>query len=146
MRIQRVGDHQLPLPQRIARGAPGWRLQASEGTVIDPGEVAKIPTGFAWEIDPASAKGIPDIGIPTMEFGMIRDLSSGPQQGRVVEAGVVDGDCRREIHVYMRNHGTERVEIVAGDFIAQMIVMVAAVYPLEESDSLSEPESPPEDL
>lgn len=132
MRIKRIGDHQLPIPSRGSRGSVGWDLSSVGDHQIFPGQAVKIGTGFAWEIDPASADEVPDIGIPTLEFGLIRDRSSGPDQGRVVEAGVVDGDYRGEVKVTIRNHSEEPIHIMAGERIAQMIILVAAVYPLEE--------------
>jgi dUTP pyrophosphatase len=132
VRIKRIGNHKLPLPSRATHGSVGFDLSAVEEHVIHPGQVAKIGTGFAWEIDAASDEEIPDLGIPTREFGLIRDRSPGPEQGRVVEAGIVDGDYRGEVRVFVRNHSTEPVCIMAGERFAQMVILVASVYALEE--------------
>jgi dUTP pyrophosphatase len=132
VRIKRIGDHTLPIPSRGTRGSAGWDLSAVSDHAIYPGKIAKIGTGFAWEIDVGSADEVPDIGIPTLECGLVRDRSSGPGMDRVVEAGLIDGDYRGEVIVTIRNHGEDVIQIKAGERIAQMIILVAAVYPLVE--------------
>ena len=131
MRIQKIGDHELPPPVRATPGSCGFDLQASSDAVVYPGTPTMIGTGYAWEIDLGYADGIPDVGIPVTEYGLIRDRSSLARRGLIVVGGIVDGDYRGEVKVLLLN-ATDQVQTIrTGDKIAQMIVSVAAIRPLE---------------
>lgn len=45
--VQRIGDHDWPLPMQQTAGAAGYDLRAVEATVLEPGQRKIIPTGFA---------------------------------------------------------------------------------------------------
>lgn len=131
--VRRIGDHNLPLPSR-AHASAGYDLASTQDRVIYPGEIAVIPTGFAWEI------------LPTVEqlhnvttFGLIRDRSGmATRTPLIVVAGVVDGDYRGEVGVALRNVGDEPYPIHVGDRIAQMILITAFTPALEEVQLLDE--------
>jgi dUTP pyrophosphatase len=137
MRVERIGEHTLPIPERKTELAGGYDLQAAEDVVIEPGAVGKVRTGFAWEIDaePPMVGGSrqPSL-IPTVNVGLIRDRSGiATKTDLFVVAGVVDGDYRGEVKVALRNTGAERVQIKQGERIAQMLIIVAYRWDLQEA-------------
>jgi dUTPase len=136
MRLKRIGTHDLPLPKRASDGACGFWLTAAITSSIPPGQTARIPTGFAWEIDASRAAGMPEIGIPTTEFGLIRDCNGLGPFGYVV-GSAVDGDDRGEVTVRVANIGDEPLHIKAGQRIGEIIIGVALIWGLEEVDEIA---------
>ncbi len=96
--------------------------------VLEPGERALLPTGLAMEIPPGYE-------------GQVR-----PRSGLALKKGValvnspgtIDADYRGEIGIIMINHGTEPIEIMPGDRIAQMIIAPVTRAALVEVDDLHE--------
>ena len=132
IRLTRIGEHDLPLPVRQP-GSAGYDLQAREKTLIYPGEVAAVGTGFAWEIETNPP-------LSRTSFGLIRDRSGLATRSSVfVVAGVVDGDYRGEVKVALRNGGESPFRVEPGSRIAQMVLLTALTPELDESeDGLAE--------
>lgn len=82
---------------------------AAHGVLLNPGDVAKILTGFCLEI-------------PHGYEGQIR-----PRSGMILnthlsfETGTVDQGYRGEVHVVVRNFGPRPYSIARGDRIAQLV-------------------------
>lgn len=132
MRVKRIGDHELSVPTRATAGAIGYDLSAAEGALIHPGRSAIIPTGFAWEIDPAS--DMPGGGtIPVLTGGIIRDRSSVAAAGLIVVGGIIDADYRGEVKVMLQNTGNEPVQIHKGEKIGQMLITSFLIWDLRET-------------
>ncbi len=103
-----------PLPVYKTKGAAGMDLMADleEDRVLQPGEIALIPTGIA-------------IALPTGYEAQIRARSGlAVKEGITLINGVgtVDEDYRGEIKVGLINLGQEPFCIQDGDRIAQMVV------------------------
>ena len=52
--------------------------------------------------------------------------------------GVIDADYRGEVHVCLRNNGTEPFTVVRGDRIAQLMFLPVLTAVFEETDELDE--------
>lgn len=82
--------------------------------IVHPGEVARIPTGYCWEI-------------PQGYVGIIKDRSSMAMQGLHCVAGVIDSSYRGEVCVLMTNLTNESIWIPQGFKIAQLLIV--AIHP-----------------
>ncbi|MHB1654574.1 MAG: dUTP diphosphatase [Desulfitobacteriaceae bacterium] len=122
---------QSALPVYATNGAAGVDLCASlDGeTVIQPGQVAKVPTGLAMEL--------PNPGIVALvcaRSGLAAKHGISLANG----VGVVDSDYRGEIQVLLINQGTEPFTIHAGDRIAQMLFIPILQAELEVVEELTD--------
>ena len=131
IQVQRIGNHDLPVPAQQTDGAAGYDLQLRANPVppehafyLSPGERIALPTGFAWKI-------------PRGFVGMIRPRSGlASREGLDVLAGVADADFRGEVKVILINHGTGVVKLRYGDRIAQMVVQACLQVDIAEVDEL----------
>lgn len=133
LRIVRL-DHGegLDLPAYQSDGAAGFDLAAAvapdEPMVLEPGERALVPTGFAFAL-PAGY-----------------EMQVRPRSGLAYRHGVtvlntpgtIDSDYRGEVSVILINHGRQPFRIVRGDRIAQGVVAPVAAANLVEVVALSE--------
>ena len=119
---------------------PGYMTEHAAGmdlcTVIDapvellPGERTLLPTGLAMEIPPGFE-------------GQVR-----PRSGLALKKGIalvnspgtIDADYRGEIGIIIINHGSEAVEFMPGDRIAQLIIAPVTQATLVEADDLNDSE------
>lgn len=117
---------------------PGYMTEHAAGmdlcTVIDapvilaPGERALLPTGLAMEIPPGYE-------------GQVR-----PRSGLALKKGIalvnspgtIDADYRGEIGIIIINHGSEEVEFLPGDRIAQLIIAPVTQATLVEVNDLDD--------
>ena len=117
------------LPRYMTAQAAGMDLHAclEQGQRLAPGERALIPTGLA-------------MAIPAGFEGQVR-----PRSGLALKKGVtlvnspgtIDADYRGEIGIIVINHGSEVLEIVGGDRIAQLVIAPvhqAELVPVETLD------------
>ena len=116
---------------------PGYMTEHAAGmdlcTVIDapvellPGERTLLPTGLAMEIPPGYE-------------GQVR-----PRSGLALKKGIalvnspgtIDADYRGEIGIIIINHGSEAVEFMPGDRIAQLIIAPVTQATLVEAKDLN---------
>ena len=97
------------LPIRQTPGAAGYDLHAMANTLV--GAVEIVSTGVA-------------AGIPEGHVGLIRDRSGlAAKHGITVLAGVIDSDYTGEIKVVLSCTKESPAVIVAGDRIAQLVVV-----------------------
>lgn len=119
---------------------PGYMTEHAAGmdlcTVIDasvellPGERTLLPTGLAMEIPPGFE-------------GQVR-----PRSGLALKKGIalvnspgtIDADYRGEIGIIVINHGSEAVEFMPGDRIAQLIIAPVTQATLVETNDLNDSE------
>jgi dUTP pyrophosphatase len=118
------------VPRYMTKHAAGMDLctVADEPVVLAPGERALLPTGLAMEIPPGYE-------------GQVR-----PRSGLALKKGIalvnspgtIDADYRGEIGIIIINHGSEAVEIMPGDRVAQLIVAPVTRAALVEVDGLND--------
>lgn len=119
------------IPARQTEGSAGYDLCAdlSEPLVLQPGDIAKVPTGIAIAIaDPGVA------GLVYARSGIASKHGIAP----INCVGVIDSDYRGELLVPLTNHGKEAFTIQHGDRIAQLIFAPVYTPVLEEVDELDE--------
>lgn len=117
----------LPLPAYQTDGAAGMDLAAAERVSIAPGEVARVPTGFAVEI-------------PQGFEGQIRGRSGLGSVGISIAQGVgtIDCDYRGEVVVLLANNGTGQLIIERGERMAQLVIAPVVQASVEEAAKLSD--------
>ena len=129
-RVRKCAGLDLPLPDFKTAGAAGIDLMACLETtlILGPGQVAKIPTGFAFYI------GDPDV------VAIMHPRSGLGSKGLVLGnlTGVVDSDYQGELNIVawnrlkstLRNQAYEHNNIVInpGDRIAQLL-FVPVLHP-----------------
>ncbi|MFQ5355684.1 MAG: dUTP diphosphatase [Mariprofundaceae bacterium] len=133
VRIQRlIHAEGLEMPHYASDQAAGMDLRAAvEDTImIEAGEQALIPTGFA-------------IALPAGFEAQIRPRSGlALKHGITVlnSPGTIDADYRGEICVILINHGANPFPIERGERIAQMIIAPVSHITWHEADSLEKTE------
>jgi dUTP pyrophosphatase len=125
-----IRDEGGQLPARHYADDAGVDLYVSEDTKIEPGTFVDVPTGIAVEIPPVC-------------WGMIKSRSSTlRQKGLLVHDGVIDPGWRGYLFAGVWNLTGEKVEVKAGERIAQLILFtnVTAMYEPAEVLALGESE------
>ena len=121
-------DPELPLPQRAHCGDAGIDLHARDDTILAPGEWGMVPTGIAVAIPEGHAGLVAPRSGMAARYGI--SVVNGP--------GVVDAGYRGELKVILINHGSEPIELVRGDRIAQLLVVPIGIPELVEVEELPE--------
>jgi len=120
----------FPLPEYATPASAGVDLRAVEKRVLQPGEIALVPTGMR-------------IALPVGYEAQVR-----PRSGLALKHGItlpnspgtIDADYRGEILVIMQNLGNAPFVIEPGDRIAQMVVAPVCRVGWVETDVLEETE------
>lgn len=120
--------HAFALPAYQSEHAAGMDLHAAVGgtIVIEPGQVAVVPTGLRLEIPPGYE-------------GQVRarsGLAAKHAVGVPNAPGTIDADYRGELKVLLINWGREPFALNRGDRIAQLVIARVARATLEEVDAL----------
>lgn len=118
----------LPLPARMTAHAAGFDLPAAvaESVIIGPGEIARIPLGFAMAVPVGyEAQVRPRSGLAS-RFGIT--LVNAP--------GTVDADYRGEVSVPLINLGREAFTVTRGMRVAQMLILPVPPVELVEAAEL----------
>lgn len=122
----------IPLPAYATDGAAAFDLAAAADVVIQPGEVALVPTGLV-------------VTVPTGMFLAILARSSTPLKRGLMVAngmGVVDSDyCGEhdEVKIAVLNIRPSAVTVTAGDRIAQGLILPAPRVEWQETAGTSTP-------
>ncbi len=129
VRIHRLSPS-ISLPRYESDGAAAFDLAASADTIIQPGQVALVPTGLVIEV-PAG-----------MFLGIFARSSTPLKRGLMVAngVGVVDSDyCGPgdEVKIAVLNFSPSPVHVAAGDRIAQGILLPAPRVVWEEADTIT---------
>ena len=114
----RVGDG-IPLPHAATAGSAGMDLRAALDAplVLQPGDTAMVPTGFAINIaDPQWCALI----VPRSGLGH----KHGLVMGNLV--GVIDADYQGPLLISCWNRGSQAYTIAVGDRIAQLLLVPVA--------------------
>ncbi len=121
---------EIPFPKQMSDAAAGMDVCAAveASVVIQPGERAMIPCGFA-------------MAVPQGYEVQVRPRSGlAWKKGITVlnTPGTIDADYRGEVKVVLINHGTEPFEIQKGERIAQLVVAEVPRVEVQIVDSLDE--------
>ncbi|MFK7760116.1 MAG: dUTP diphosphatase [Phycisphaerales bacterium] len=128
-------DERATIPQYQTQLAAGLDLAAClprhdmpELVTVNPGDIVKIPLGFACAI-PAGYEGQvrPRSGLAT-KHGL--SVPNAP--------GTVDADYRGEMFVALINLGRKPIEIIHGMRIAQLVIAPVSHATILEVDTLDE--------
>ena len=115
-------------PVRATTHAAGFDLCAPERVGIAPGKTYWVPSGIA-------------MAIPAGWVGLVWPRSGlAYKYGVDTLGGVIDADYRGEVKIGLINHGSETVEIKAGERVCQLVVQQylaasAVVDELPDADS-----------
>ena len=108
----------------------GYDVFALEAVVLEPRKTVRVRTGILVEARH------PDTGLP---LGLlVRDRSSMASRGIATTAGVIDAGYRGEVQIVMTNLGAERLELMAGEKVAQMIPVPVLTGVVEAAESLED--------
>jgi dUTP pyrophosphatase len=129
IKVKKLRPHAI-IPNYMTEHAAGMDLCTviEAPVVLAPGERILLPTGLAMEIPPGYE-------------GQVR-----PRSGLALKKGIalvnapgtIDADYRGEIGIILINHGTEAVEFMPGDRIAQLIIAPVTRVSLIESEVLDD--------
>lgn len=117
------------VPTYAHRGDAGLDLSTVEDVVLGPGERATAPTGLA-------------MAIPEGWVGLVHPRSGLARRHGVTVTnapGTIDAGYRGEVQVLLVNLGQERVDLAAGERIAQLLLQrvghaeVVEVHELEDT-------------
>ncbi len=131
VRITRL-ESAVALPDYQTSGAAGFDLASSTDMLIQPGEVALVPTGLVIEV-------------PRGHFlGLFARSSTPLKRGLMVAngVGVVDSDycgATDEIRIEVFNFTAAPVTIARGDRLAQGVIMPCVRATWEEARDASRP-------
>jgi len=114
LRIRPDDDADIPLPRYMTLQSAGMDIYAAvkKDIVLEKGEIALIPTGFA-------------IAIPKGFEAQIRPRSGLAVKhgiGLINSPGTIDSDYRGEVMIPAINLGTKKYTLKRGDRIAQMLI------------------------
>ena len=117
VRITRLRG-EVPIPEYQTAGAAGFDIAAAQDVVIEPRQVALVPTGLVIEVPPG------------MFLGILARSSTPIKRGLMVSngVGVIDSDyCgpADEVKIQVLNFTDSAVTVRAGDRIAQGIFLAA---------------------
>lgn len=131
IRFKRLAHGQdIQLPRYVTAGAAGMDIAAAvdQDVAIQPGEMAKIPTGFAVAIPAGHEMQIrPRSGLAFKH--MITVLNS---------PGTIDADYRGEVIVMLINHGKEPFVVKRGERVAQAVIAAAPQHETVEVEELDD--------
>ncbi|WP_027358031.1 dUTP diphosphatase [Desulforegula conservatrix] len=132
VRLRPDQDADIPIPRYMTPGSAGMDLCAAvnEDTVIEPGDIFLVPTGFAMAIPQGYEGEIrPRSGL-AVKFGIT--LINSP--------GTVDADYREEVKVAIINLGKAPFVLKRGDRVAQMLIKKVYQVTIDEVEKLSKTE------
>ncbi len=114
LRIRPNDDADIPLPRYMTPHSAGMDIYAAvkKDIVLEKGEIALIPTGFAMAIPEGFEAQIrPRSGL-AVKHGI----------GLINSPGTIDSDYRGEVMIPAINLGTKKYTLKRGDRIAQMLI------------------------
>jgi dUTP diphosphatase len=122
VRFQRLSEH-AQKPERAHEHDAGHDLRAAEAARLEPGERTSVGTGIA-------------VAIPEGHAGLVLPRSGLAARHGITltnAPGLIDPGYRGEVRVLLLNtDATQAFEIVAGDRIAQLVVVRAEQLSFEE--------------
>jgi len=118
----------LEMPAYQTDGSAGMDIRAAQDLVLEVGQTALVPTGFALQLpDDIEAQLRPRSGL-ALKFGLT--MLNSP--------ATIDPDYRGEVGVILSNLGHAPFEVRRGERIAQMVFARFERVQLEEVETLGE--------
>ncbi|MDL1983930.1 MAG: dUTP diphosphatase [Deltaproteobacteria bacterium] len=114
LRIRPKDDADIPLPRYMTPHSAGMDIYAAvkKDMILEKGEIALIPTGFAMAIPEGFEAQIrPRSGL-AVKHGI----------GLINSPGTIDSDYRGEVMIPAINLGNKKYTLKRGDRIAQMLI------------------------
>ena len=129
IRIKKLHPNAI-LPTYGSVEAAGADLYAclDEPMIVEPGQTAWIPTGFAMEVPKGCA------GLVYARSGLACKKGLAPAN----KVGVIDSDYRGPVTVVLFNHSQETVTIAHGERIAQIVITPVLTPAYEEAEDLTD--------
>ena len=126
IKIKKIHPNAI-IPKYANEGDAGMDLSSVDNIVIQPGEIALVPTGLKLEL-PSSY-----------------ELQIRPRSGLALNKGItipnspgtIDSGYRGELKVILINHGKENFHINPGDKIAQAVLNKIETAEIEEVNELN---------
>ena len=130
LKIKKLKE-EAQLPQRATSGSAGYDLFAclEEPVTILPGEVVKVGTGIALEIEEKNCGAF-----LFARSGLASKFLIAPANC----VGVVDSDYRGEVIIPLFNCSQRAFVVRPGERIAQMVLLPVLLPELEETDMLED--------
>jgi dUTP pyrophosphatase len=114
------------IPIRKTLGSAGYDLHSAKDLHIDPHGKAIVPTDLSIKVEDGY-------------YGRIAPRSGMSWKNHTdIGAGVIDSDYRGAVGVVIFNHSKNRLEIVKGDRVAQLIIERISTPEIIEVDELDE--------
>ena len=131
-RLRPNPDADIPLPRYMTPQSAGMDICAAieNDVVLETGEIALLPTGFAMAIPEGFEAQIrPRSGL-AVKHGI----------GLINSPGTIDADYRGEVKIAVINHGKKSYIFRRGDRVAQMIIKRVYQARLKVVEKLDETE------
>lgn len=132
VKVKKLNENAV-VPKRATEGSAGADLYAciNEPVTLKPGELVKIPTGIAIELEDSSLAAF-----------LFARSGLGVKHGITLSnsVGVVDSDYRGEICVGLCNVSSEAYTIQPGERVAQMVIMPVVNAEFVQADELGSTE------
>ena len=130
LRLRPESDSDIPLPRYMTPQSAGMDICAavSEAVLLEKGEIALLPTGFAMALPQGFEAQIrPRSGL-AVKHGI----------GLINSPGTIDADYRGEVMIAVINLGPKPYTFHRGDRVAQMIIHKTHQAELQEVEYLDE--------
>lgn len=127
LRIKRL-DRETPLPRYAHDGDAGMDLCSAADVLLQPGERALVPTGFAM----ALPRGYAAFVQPRSGLAVKHGISI------VNTPGLIDCHYRGEVQIILVNLGNEPFQVRRGDRIAQMVIQKVEQALVKDVEDLDE--------
>jgi dUTP pyrophosphatase len=130
LRLHPESDSDIPLPRYMTPQSAGMDICAAvtEAVLLEKGEIAMLPTGFAMALPPGYEAQIrPRSGL-AVKHGI----------GLINSPGTIDADYRGEVMIAVINLGPQPYTFHRGDRVAQMIIDRVHQAELKEVQYLDE--------
>ncbi len=128
VKVKKLNENAI-VPKRATEGSAGADLYAciTEPVTLNPGELVKIPTGIAIELEDK-----------TLAAFLFARSGLGVKHGITLanSVGVVDSDYRGEICVGLCNVSSEPYTIEPNERVAQMVIMPVVNAEFVQSEEL----------
>jgi len=119
-------DPAARLPERARDGDAGYDLRTLEAFVLEPGARRLVATGIALALPP----GVAGLVLPRSGLAARHGVTT------LNSPGLIDPNYRGEVKVVLHNAGSEPYEALAGDRIAQLLLVPFCTLPLRAVDAL----------
>ncbi len=131
VKIKLIRDNAIcPLYQSASAAGADLYAAIDKALAIEAGQTVLVPTGIAMEIPEGY------VGLVFARSGLATKKGLAPAN----KVGVIDSDYRGEIMVALYNHSGERAQVLAGERIAQIVLVPYLTAQFEIADELSSTE------